>query len=284
DYAYHVSKSIFEWPTFCSLLLLIAVLICAVRLFSKYRMISFGIFFFFLALVPESSILPLKDVIFEHRLYLPLAGFGMFLPVSVYYLWGRNNFRAMVICLSAVVACYSALTYIRNNVWRDGLSLWEDTVSKSPHKARPYVGLGQAWEDKGYFAQAIADYTKAIAIDPLFADAYYNRGTVYGKLGSWGRAVSDYKKTVELNPYKVDAYYNRGTIYSRQGLFTRAIADFDKAAELDPGDADIYHNRAITYYHLKDFRRSLKDSYTARALGNPVSPKLMGILKGKSRA
>ena len=86
DYDYPISQSLFELPTLISFLFLIIILFFAKRLFSKYRLVSFSIFWFFLTLLPESSLFPIKDVIFEHRLYLPLVGYSMFLVSGVYYL------------------------------------------------------------------------------------------------------------------------------------------------------------------------------------------------------
>ena len=95
DYDYPISKSIFEFPAFISLIFLTGVLFYAKHLFAKYRLVSFSIFWFFLTLLPESSFLPLKDVIFEHRLYLPLAGYSIFLVSGVYYIFENNHFKTM---------------------------------------------------------------------------------------------------------------------------------------------------------------------------------------------
>ena len=48
----------------------------------------------------------------------------------------------MVIALTMIIACNSVLTYQRNKVWKDEFTLWDDTVRKSPHKARPYNNRG----------------------------------------------------------------------------------------------------------------------------------------------
>ena len=84
DYDYPIAKSLLELPILASLIFLGSILTIAVRVFSKYRLISFGIFWFFLTLLPESSIIPIKDVIYEHRLYLPMVGFSIFFS-GVYY-------------------------------------------------------------------------------------------------------------------------------------------------------------------------------------------------------
>src|SRR3990167_2418605 len=74
DYDFPMSKSIFEPATFASLIAILIIILIGILLHKKYRLISFGILFFFLTLSIESSIFPLNDVIYEHRLYLPSTG------------------------------------------------------------------------------------------------------------------------------------------------------------------------------------------------------------------
>ena len=69
---------------------------------------------------------------------------------------------------------------------------------------------------KSQYDKAISDYTKAIEINPRFAEAYYNRGLAYGKKGQYDKAISDYTKAIEINPRFAEAYNNRGDAYGRK--------------------------------------------------------------------
>jgi len=94
DYDYPVAHSLFEpftnnlfhLPTVVSLLVLAAIVAFAVYMLPRSRLIAFGIFWFFLTASVESSIIPIRDVIFEHRVYLPSAGFALFLAVAIHQL------------------------------------------------------------------------------------------------------------------------------------------------------------------------------------------------------
>ncbi len=247
DYDYSLSKSIFEAPVLFSFIFLAAILFWAQRIFSKYRLVSFTVFWFFLTLLPESSFFPFADVIEEHRLYLPMAGYSVFLAGAAYYLFGKNNIKSMVIILSLIVAFNSFLTCQRNKIWRDDLTLWNDTVHRSPHKARAYGNRGMEYFKEGALAKAMADLNKAIEINPNYVKAYNNRGLVYFKQGDLDQAIADYSKAIEIDPRLAEAYSNRGLAYYDQGKFTQAIADDDKAIEINPNIAEVYYNRALVY-------------------------------------
>lgn len=257
DYDYPVFKNIFEIPVLTSLVFLATILFFAKRLFSKYRLVSFSIVWFFLSLLPESSFFPQQDIIFEHRLYLPLVGYSLFLVSGLYYLLGHNTIKGMVLVLTMVIICNSVLTFQRNKVWGDDIVLWNDAVGKSPHKARPYVNRGMAYLRQNEFTKAMADLNKAIAMNPQAADSYYNRGFIYDVRGNTTQALADYNKAIEINPNYAAAYQNRSNIYAIQGDFTRAVSDLNKAIELKPNTADLYNNIGTIYAQQGEFIQAL---------------------------
>lgn len=231
-YDYKIAHGLLEWPVLASIIFLASILAAAVRIFSKYRLVSFGIFWFFLTLLPESSIIPIKDVIFEHRLYLPMVGFSFFIVGAIYYLFENENLRSMIVVLLIITLCYGVLSHRRNLVWKDEFTLWNDTVQKSPRLAMPYFGRGAAYAAQGNLSQAISDYTRAIEIIPGLAVAYHNRGNVYFQQGRLPQAISDYTRAIEIDPSLADTYRNRGVAYYRTREHDKARADIYKAVEL----------------------------------------------------
>jgi len=275
DYDYPIFKSFFETPVLISFLSLAAIFYFAKRMFSKYRLISFSIFWFFLTLLPESSILPQADVIFEHRLYLPLAGYCIFLPSGIYYLCIAASPRGeaipkriislMVVILSLILALNTFLTYQRNKIWKNEIVLWQDVVQKSPHKARPYINRGWAYYNQGNFIQAMSDYTKAIEINPDLIYPYDDRGLIYARQGELTRAISEYNKAIAINPYYAKVYDDRGVTYLKQDHYLQALADFNKAIKVNPEYVDAYNDRGGFYAQqgklsqaMIDYKKSIK--------------------------
>lgn len=255
DYDYPVASSFMEPATFLSFLALSGIFLVALTFYRKHRPACFGVLWFFLTLSVESSFIPIRDVIFEHRLYLPMVGFAFFLSVTLCSI--VKNVRAFFAVVAAVILLFSALTYRRNFVWKNDLTLWQDVLKKSPGKARTYDGLGFAYGELGDTEKAIANYEKAIKLDPSFAKAYHNLGIALNRAGKLEEAIPYYQKAIELGSKSPKTWDNLGVAYGKKGDFENAITCSKKAIEFDPLYAKAYNNLAVTYSHLGDFKQAI---------------------------
>jgi serine/threonine protein kinase len=131
---------------------------------------------------------------------------------------------------------------------------------------RELVDLGIDKSNKGDKRGAIADFTKAIELDPKHAVAYNNRGNARADLSDNQGAIADYTKAIELNPTYAIAYTNRGFLRHSQGDRQGAIADFTKAIEIDPKYAPGYITRGSFYYESGDPKAANLDWRKAIAL------------------
>ncbi len=117
---------------------------------------------------------------------------------------------------------------------------YNKAIEINPNLATAYFNRGVARSDLGDKQSAIADYNKAIEINPNYADAYFNRGVARSDLGDKQSAIADYNKAIEINPNYAYAYYGRGNARAALGETKDAIADFEKAAELLKKDGNEY--------------------------------------------
>lgn len=301
DYDYPVHRTLFAFPVIASLLTLTAILYLTKRLFKEYRLLSFSILWFFLTLLPESSILPQTDVIFEHRLYLPMVGYCIFLVSGLYYLTtiirhskrrsylptltvvreeSQHIFKILIALLSIIIIFNSILTYQRNKIWTNEITLWSDIVQKSPHKARPYINRGWAFYNEGDINQALSDYNKAIDIDPTLIYPYDDRGLIYAQQGKLAQAITEYDKAIKLNPYFPKVYDDRALGYIKQNNYSQALKDLNKAIKLNPEYIDAYNSRAdlyLTQNNLFQAIANLKESLRIDPNQTDVRAKLKNI-------
>ena len=124
--------------------------------------------------------------------------------------------------------------------------------------ANIYFSRGNNLWNKHKYNEAIIEYTKAININPKFADAYKNRGNVYLDKRDYKNALSDYKKAIEVRPNFPNAYYNIGVIYSRIGDYDQAIANYSRAIEISPNFALAFIMRGDAYCEKGDYDKALE--------------------------
>jgi tetratricopeptide (TPR) repeat protein len=107
--------------------------------------------------------------------------------------------------------------------------------------------------------RALADYNRAIELDPKYATAYINRADVYKKNGERERALADYGKAIELAPKNAFAYGHRGYFHDEAGNVEQALADYNAAIRLNPSYAAAHAARADIHFGKGDLDRALAD-------------------------
>ncbi len=304
-YDYPGARTLWETPVVLGLGLLLLLVGAAVRFWRNFRLLSFGIAWFLIALLPESSVVPIKDVIFEHRLYLPMAGFSFFLAAGIFYIFKGRHQQWALIALAVLVGGYSLLTYQRNKVWRSEYTLWDDVIHKAPRLARAYLNRGAAshmrgdidpafqdynkaielgmddpivfnnrgmiFQSRGDIRAALADYDEGIRLNPLYAGIWNSRGVADRAIGDLDAAIRDFSMAVKINRYYTTAIFNRGTTYHLKGKLDPALADYDTALRQDPRLAAAYANRARIYFARHEDQKGRADAQKARDLGLAVN-------------
>ncbi|MGP0092645.1 MAG: tetratricopeptide repeat protein [Xanthobacteraceae bacterium] len=132
-------------------------------------------------------------------------------------------------------------------------------IELDPKYTSAFISRGNAYLAKGDNDRAVTDYSKAIELDPKYAIAFNNRGLAYKAKGDNDRAIADYSKAIEFDPKYASAFNSRGNAYKAKGDDDRAIADYSKAIELDPKSASAFRNRGIAYKAKGDNDRAITD-------------------------
>ncbi len=105
-------------------------------------------------------------------------------------------------------------------------------------KAQKLVGSGESKSEAGNRAGAMADYARAIKLDPKNSDAYNNRGSEKEDAGDLDGAMADYNHAIEANPKDLFPYYNRGGIYFLRRDWNKAVPELRHYDELNDEDED----------------------------------------------
>jgi tetratricopeptide (TPR) repeat protein len=229
DYAYPAYQSVSEPAVLASLLFLLAMFFLAVyaafRSFKSgdmlLRLLSFGVLWFFITLSVESSIIPLSDVIFEYRAYLPSA--GLFMAVGSAFFMGLSRLgqprirMSSAFLLVSIAVVLGALTVSRNSLWRNEVDIWRDTAIKSPGKPRAYNNLGTAYRRAGNLKRAVEAWEQALNINWRYPPPLRNLGNVHAMYGDHETAYGYYKRYFQLEPGDYETHYNMALVSEELG-------------------------------------------------------------------
>jgi len=222
DYDFISSKSILEFNTFASMIIVIGLLWSAFKLRKKNPLVSFGMFWFFVTF--SANVVPRPNVIFEHKIYL--LSFGYFLILALFLKKMLKSQKEFVFCVCVIVATFSILTFQRNKVWKNEMTLWRDVVSKSPNKSRPHISLSKAYFDTGNLKLAEKHINRALELNPKSHRAFTSRGLIYYQRNKYNDALNDFNKAIKiLNRYS-EAFMYRANLLAKMGQKELALKDY----------------------------------------------------------
>ena len=137
---------------------------------------------------------------------------------------------------------------------------WDAIKGKNP-QAQANVQAGTLSLREWKIPHAIAAFTRAIEIEPKYAEAYAKRGLAYYRTGQYKAAIADYTRTLDFKRYHADAYASRGDAYRALGETQHAISDYSASLK-KRWNARVMRRRAQTYFQQGDIQNALTDYNT----------------------
>jgi len=202
------------------------------------RLAAFGVLFFYVAASVESSVVPIQDLMFEHRAYLPLAGLALSaagLGVAAAERFGVG--RPLAIAASAAVVVLGVGTVVRHGAWRSYSALMADGAAKSPEDARLRFWWGMALKREGDLRGAAGAWREALARDPCHVPSLNALGSLHFVAGDPAGALALFDRANACDPGEPIAWMNGGAALDRLGRRAEARARFERFLALAPGGA-----------------------------------------------
>ncbi len=216
-------------------------------------LIGFGILWFFITISVESSIVPIRHLIFEHRVYLSSIGAFMAAVAFLYYVFDlfwrgreRVSWKWWAV-ISVITLVLSVAAYNRNIVWTDRVVFWKDVVAKAPRTAHAYQNLGAIYSDKEEYETALANFEKAIELRPNDPKGYTSMAGTLALLGRLDEAEEACLKAIELAPESHEGYLNLGAVFLLREDYEAAMVNFMKALAIEPGEVVTIRNIAKVF-------------------------------------
>ncbi|HET6769619.1 MAG TPA: tetratricopeptide repeat protein [Chitinophagaceae bacterium] len=253
-------------------LLLLAFLVYKAK---KIRhQLIFGLLFYLVGVSLTSQVIPVGyAVVSERYSYIPYI--GLFFIAGYFYVAVREKMFSFSAALKPYInylfvgftLFLVVITFQRNTVWKNSVSLFTDVTGKYPHVSHAHFTLGKNLMDTPDANAAMSALNKAIELDPRMSEAYFIRGNLYYGQRNYTAALTDYRNAVEINPKYAEAHYNLGVCYNTIGNFTEGINALTNAIAIRPNEY-MYQSRATAFFNLGRYQDAIND-YTNALTINP---------------
>lgn len=253
-----VSHNLLEHGAIFGLIGLIALVGAAWIYRKRFPLASYGVFVFLLLIAPTASVIPIRDPLAEHRLYLPFLG----LLLVCAEILRRLTFQRMAAIGAVALALCCVLTYQRNRVWASSLTLWQDSVNKSPEKYRPRFQLAYAEFEAGgqlrdprLCAEAVRNYEVAERLKPDQDDLLIDWGLALGCVNRWADGIEKFREAAAINN-TAHVHTQIAIGYANIQQFDAALEETKAAQQIDPNYWMIYMIRG----QIHEYRGEIQDA------------------------
>lgn len=272
------SKTFSEPGTLVPLAVTLGFLALTVWTFRAARTVSFGLAWIALSILPISNAFAVtaKPLFAERFLYLPSVGFCLALgylasrlaPIPWFGPAGKRRALTGAAIVTAVVLAYSFLTLRRNQDWISPIVFSRKTLRQNPKspsaRMLAYCNRGAAYEELGRYADAAAEYRRAIELDVTALAAYRRLAAIYLGAGMVDDAISVCRQALTVDPRQVEPRVYLGNAYLRKGMLDEAIFQYGEAVSLNPRLTEPYAKMGVAYLRkgapddaISSFRKAL---------------------------
>ncbi|MBY0110178.1 MAG: tetratricopeptide repeat protein [Candidatus Babeliaceae bacterium] len=256
DYDWVLVDSFFAVDCLLPFLILVGLAAYTLYRLSKNKIdaISFAIIWYFIAILPRSSIIPSTELVADYKTYL--ASFGLFFlwAYAVAYYFDRvekyfhiNHSGVHWVLLTIFLIPFGYALHERNKVWRTAEEFWLNILQNAPGKARAYNNYGVSLCAKQKNEEAIPYFKKAMEMDKVYSDPHNNIAVAYGCLGKLDEAIKALENSVRICPVQPEAYNNMASFYLQKNELSKSEELLKIALRLRPHYGKAHFNLGRTF-------------------------------------
>ncbi len=237
-----------SFPIVLSMVAIGGLILFFIALADRNPALSFWLFSFLFLLLPTSSVIPAPDVMFEHRMYLPMLGLAGMAENACVLLSKRFRSAAPTVAVLCLVL-WSIISIQRNRVWLSQISLWESAVEGSPEKYRPCYNLGTVLLPVDP-SRAARSLEKALQLRPDSLAAWHNLGEARARSGDDSGAIAAWERGLKLYPESALLHRALGALYSRKRNFSLAQEHLTAAMRIEPRSHATFYQLALLFFRF----------------------------------
>ena len=259
----HPHEKILMWQAVISVLLLLAISICIIRLARKHKYLPVGWLWYLWTLVPVIGIVQVgSQAMADRYTYLPSIGIFIMVGWGAAEILGEWRYRKIAFGIAGSVVLAVLLMCTRKQVgyWQDSFALFGHALEVTENNSIIHNNLGCELRDKGRLEEAVMHFDEALRIHPHDLEALSNKGKTFLDMGKTDEAIVIFTKAVGISEKPYEAYNDLCLSLEKEGKINEAVKqwqkavqlkfDYDKAREAlrtQPGLAEAHYNLGGVY-------------------------------------
>jgi tetratricopeptide (TPR) repeat protein len=263
NYVMTLATSVMEDRVFMSALIITIILAALPVLFRRARLISFSLWWFLLTLLPVMNIIPIKALQSERFLYLPSIGFCIAIAAAIsimdrkIYDLSKRRWHIMPVVIALIVSLFAARVILRNNDWRDEITMGKKISEGYPLSPWALMVLGNSYIYAGEYEKAIQPLKKAVA---LMGDdgPHSNLGMCYLRCDFFDEAIKEFQQALMKDAGSAVVRNMLGVAYKNLKKYENAEEQFTIILKAKPDDMDASLNLGRLYETQGDFPKAIK--------------------------
>lgn len=254
-----ILNSLSEHLALFSIIILITAVIFIFLLKKKYPLVSFGLAWYLICLLPKFYA-PLHVVAAEHHFYLPSFGIYLILAVTLKKFYVKFK-RKFYIAATGILCLFTILVWFRNYEYKDARAFWKKSAESDPSSPIAHYNLGVIYNDIGLYPEAEEELKKALSLSPAYADnavkgVAENLANTYRLQKKFNEALAQINKIIESGIYNFGTYQCLGTIYLDMRDEEKAEEAWKKGLSLNPISAGLLYNLGLLYLQKSQFSKA----------------------------
>jgi len=254
-----LSQSPLDPPILISILILGLIFFIAFKNKKEHPIVTFCIGWFFICLLPVSHIIPSGVYFAERYLYPGVWTFCLLMSLGVHACWKAGpgvKVKALpawisILLVLSMILLFSTRVWMRNQDWKDDVTIFEAAVRANPQSALMHNDLGIVYTQYQSPYQGITSFQNALAIRPDDPVTYFAMADAYVEVHQNSQAIAALNQAIELDPDYAEAYYNLAGIYASEGLRKKALKNLNQSM--------INYRRRGEIEHAQDLERAFRD-------------------------
>ncbi|MBF0571593.1 MAG: tetratricopeptide repeat protein [Candidatus Omnitrophica bacterium] len=213
-----------NWPYAASVVMFISILASLIHWRSN-RLLIFAFAYYFLSIffILRFDTMREYSVVSDRFMYLPCLGFCLYIGAGLEQCLRSKILSILILML---LSFWGWQKFQQCRIWKSSITFQDELVRQYPLDFRPYYGRASAYRALGQNDLALADYSKAIELQPLRDDIYFYRGgTFFFGMGKYKEALGDVNRAIKLNPSNLEAHILRAMIEEKNNDFLSSIKD-----------------------------------------------------------